>query len=110
MTAMSLLALCVLAATCTLGVFHSSFRDNWAQFCGMVGLTLWAVGRIFRIAHGEPVSEWQLLAHVSMASFAVGTALNFLRYARAERKLGRPLTSAERREVVPGRPARWHKG
>lgn len=74
MTAASLTFLAIICVVCLLGVFSHKFADNWLQFFGLCGVTLWAGARFAQVLDGAYISPQQLLIHGSLASFAIGTA------------------------------------
>ncbi len=77
--AISSLSLLAFFVCCISAVFYERFRCTWLQLLGMFGLALWSAARLHDVINGAPVSQQQLLAHVSLALYAVGTAIKVMR-------------------------------
>lgn len=82
----SIACLQIVAVLCAAGIFSHHYRDNWPQFVGLVLVLLWSFGRSIDLGvrwwnwiGGElvptpQVSTQQLLGHIGLALFAIGTA------------------------------------
>lgn len=91
----SIVCLAVVAAACVLGIYSRHYREDWAQYVGLVLVLLWSVGRgsdlTMRwldwmggaLVPRPDMSTQQLLGHVGLALFAIGTARKVWRHARA---------------------------
>jgi hypothetical protein len=74
MHAVSSVCLIIIMGCCLAGIFSPWYRDNWAQFWGLVGILFWSAARLAAVLEGAEVTDLQLWAHVSMASYALGEA------------------------------------
>jgi len=72
--AASIAALSVVAAICALGIFNRSYKDNWAQFVGMVCLCIWCVARVKRLLEVDHIDPQHLILHIGLMAYALGTA------------------------------------
>jgi hypothetical protein len=70
----SIIALSMVALLCVAGVFARVYRDNWLQFTGLIGVSLWCVARIDRLLYVECVDSQNLFLHLGLLCFAAGTA------------------------------------
>lgn len=77
---LSSLALIVLVGLCLTAIFAQAYQDNWCQFIGLSGFCIWGTGRLVDVLAGGTVTEMQVFAHVSLACFAVGTALKVVKH------------------------------
>lgn len=80
MTYVSAACLFAVAAICFAGLVSKHYRDNWLQFLGLAGLMWWAVPRGIEMLARDHVGNYQLLSHVSLLCFALGTALKVWRH------------------------------
>jgi hypothetical protein len=63
------------AAICWAGVFAKTFKDNWLQFLGLLGLGMWAPARAWDLWGEYARSSWpQFGMHLALASLLLGTA------------------------------------
>ena len=99
MTFISSASLFTLAIVCLFGVFSPIYKDNWCQFFGLWGLIAWSLARGFQVVETGDVSTQQLIAHVSLALFAVGTAWKVVKLNRQERDDLASLTDEELRQI-----------
>jgi len=95
--AISIVALVVVAATCALGIFAKTYKDNWAQFVGMVLLCIWCVARVRRLLDVDHIDPQNLILHLGLMAYAVGTAFKQWRLSSAA---AMPRFSAPARERV----------
>jgi hypothetical protein len=82
-----LVCLYLIIALAFVGLVSQWFDDNWMQTLGLIGLTLWALGRqsILRkhIAEGDfDISAYQFLSHVSLVLYGFGTAWKSWKYRK----------------------------
>jgi hypothetical protein len=73
----SVVALSVVAALSTVAIFCRNYHENWLQFLGLVGIALWAAARVSQLVDmmSTRLPAQGMILHVSMALFAVGTAM-----------------------------------
>lgn len=87
----SVVCLWPIGVLCLMAIISDHYRDNWLQFFGLVGLMVWAFGRgwvLYTRIDGD-VGFSQMLGHVSMLSFAIGTAWKVFRYRKTIVKDGK---------------------
>lgn len=84
----SFICLSLTALICAIGVFHSSFKDNFLQCVGMGGLCIADIGRANAVWNTEYVAESWMLVHLFVFIYALGTFLKVI--------------------VINGRAAGWH--
>lgn len=72
-SAVSLSTVAVLAG---IAIFCHNYHENWLQFVGLIGITVWAAARAMQIADVSEVGlPWRgLTLHVALAAYAIGTA------------------------------------
>ncbi len=75
----SVVCLSVVGGLSLWGLVSRHYKDNWLQALGLVCLVLWAFGRASvlggRVMAGDwHISFYQLLSHVGLLLFALGTA------------------------------------
>ncbi len=75
MTYVSAACLFVVAAICLVGIVSKHYRDNWLQLLGLIGLVWWSLARAIEMLSRDHVGNYQLLSHVSLTLFAIGTAI-----------------------------------
>lgn len=105
MNIISAACLLVLAVICLFGVFSSHYKDNWAQFVGLWGMIAWSLARSWQlIDDGGSVTTQQLVAHVSITIFALGTAWKVARHKRAAEPISQePVSDDELRQIYGGK-------
>ena len=74
MQALNVVCLGLILGCALLGIFSEQFRDNWAQFWGLVGMVFWSSARLAEVMQGASVMPLQVLGHVSLSLLSVGTA------------------------------------
>lgn len=78
--------LIIVITCCTLGVFSRAFADNMAQRLGMIGIVFFSLPRLLMILKAQEVSgvcmpvDAQVLGHVGMALYCLGTAGKVIRF------------------------------
>lgn len=106
MNEVSFVCLVITASICFAGVFSQRFLDNWLQFAGMWAVMVWAVARAYQVWDGAYVSPQQLLAHVGIASFALGTFQKFRQHNKPPKQPPpppKPIDDDHLRHVAGGR-------
>lgn len=86
----SAVSLFIVIASCTLGVFLPDriFADNLPQRIGLTGITFFCLPRFLQIVQSQALSghcfpvEAQLMGHVGMALYCVGTCWKVFRHRR----------------------------
>ncbi len=72
---LSLFSLALVFMACFAGLYWEKYKDNWCQTLGMAGTGVWAGLRFDDIAWGfYYLNEIQVFAHLSLASYFLGTA------------------------------------
>jgi hypothetical protein len=76
----SVVCLAALGGLSLSGLLSKAYRDNWLQHLGLIGILFWSLGRASiigsRVLEGDwHISFYQLLSHVALLLFAVGTAV-----------------------------------
>lgn len=105
MIVLAMVSLAVLAIVCACGVFSQRYRENWAQFFGMVGMCMYSVARCAQLASGYGyVDLSEVGIYLAMSLYAFGTAWKVVAYAREERQPlhVQSLSARELREVRGG--------
>lgn len=104
MNAISAVSLFVLFSVCLTGIFSAHYRDNWAQFFGLWGTILWSSARFWDVVQGGSVSTTQLVAHASLALFALGTAYEVIASKRPRKWVERkPVSDDEMHHIYGGK-------
>jgi hypothetical protein len=74
----------VIGTLCIMGLLYKHYRENWLQFFGLAGMALWSFGRgsvLFeRAMDGGTVGDFQLIGHISMLLYVLGTTLKVIKY------------------------------
>ena len=100
----SLVCVCVAALVCIAGVFCPAYRDNWLQWAGLWCMALWGFSRIEVIAERGYTEPWNMLLHIGMACYGIGTAVKVHRHSRGcEAEDVEDLARARWRHVSGGR-------
>ena len=80
----SVICLWFIGAMCVAGLLYKNYKENWLQFCGLTGMAFWSFGRgsvLFeRAMDGGTVRDVQLIGHVSMLLYVLGTTLKVIKY------------------------------
>jgi hypothetical protein len=95
----SAVSLFIVITSCTLGVFLPDriFADNLAQRIGMIGVALFSLPRFLLLLKTQTLTavciplEAQLMGHVGMALYCLGTMWKIFRH-RPRRRTERALT------------------
>lgn len=82
----SIVSLSIIVALCVLGVYHAAFKDNLLQCVGMGFLCIALAGRIERIWGSEYIDFGEAAVHISLAFYAVGTALKVIVHHGRDRR------------------------
>jgi hypothetical protein len=83
----------IVSAACFAGILSKHYRDNWPQFIGLCAILAWSLGRGWELGirlvdwlASDPlmpapyISAQQLLGHVGLAMFAIGTGWKVWRH------------------------------
>lgn len=78
----SAVSLSIVALLAGWSVFSRHYRENWAQFAGLVGIAIWAVARVLHLADLTEASipGRGVLMHTSLALYGIGTAWKVWRH------------------------------
>lgn len=79
---LSLISLSLLVILCSAAIFSGKFNENWLQMLGLIGVALWAVARFYQLLNGGWLSTHEVVAHSSMALYALGTAKKVIFFSR----------------------------
>lgn len=79
---LSLISLFLLVVLCSAAIFSGKFNENWLQMLGLIGVALWAVARFYQLLDGGWLSTHEVVAHSSMALYALGTAKKVIFFSR----------------------------
>lgn len=79
---LSLISLSLLVVLCSAAIFSGKFNENWLQMLGLIGVALWAVARFYQLLNGGWLSTHEVVAHSSMALYALGTAKKVIFFSR----------------------------
>lgn len=74
----SIVALAIVVALCTVGTFHRMFQDNTWQRVGMALLVIGGVGRINWLWEFRSTEPSWTVVHVGVACYAIGTTYKVL--------------------------------
>jgi hypothetical protein len=87
-----------------LAVWSNHYRENWLQWRGLRGFTLWGCARLLGVISGDLVSPGELL-HLAMATHAAGTPGRFGRTSFRRRASGAAATLAGTRRCTENQRA-----
>jgi hypothetical protein len=82
----SAICLSIVAALCIVAIFCRNYHENWLQFAGLAGLSLWASARVTQLLDlfDGRMPNQGLVLHVSLALYAVGTAWKVWQHNRPQ--------------------------
>lgn len=103
--AISIACLTIVLAACSAGVFSSAFRDNWPQFVGLTGATIWAVSELVNVVRFGYADPREMILYAALASFSFGTSLKVWRHhvhAVEAQMRGAPELPSESWDAVSG--------
>ena len=79
----SIACLAIVAVLCAVGAFSRAYPDNMLQRIGMSSMGVWCTAQAVDMIQSMHTDSVQLMLHIGLATFAVGTALRVRQVHRA---------------------------
>lgn len=89
---LSIVCLAIVSAICWLGLFAKIFKDNWLQFCGLLGMAMWSTARAWQFVDYATSTPQQAAMHVALACLLLGTAQKVWQHRPSQGEKGDPPT------------------
>lgn len=105
---LSAFLLALVSLICWTGVFAKTFKDNWLQFLGLLGLAIWSTARAWQIIGEGHSSGQQFGMHLALASLLLGTAYKVWQHREPKAPTApppQPLSGEQLQHVAGGRGA-----